>query len=842
MCNRPIYLYNSIEGQIRALADLSFTLHDYEAAASNYRLVLSDYKKDKALRHVAAASEMLAVCHLLLGTEPKKQDEYLDAAYSNYLKVTHLRHAVRATLLHADLLQARGRPGEAAEKLLRVTISDPNDLRSALMYEQAALSFLLIKSGGAHVRKYALHLVHAGHRFLKAGHKAHGLRCYLSALSVYAHKGWTHVNDHVYSALAKHSIATQMVAEAVDFYVKLLGNQEHKPLERQQIYLRDFIMVIRQHCPTRVITNLTLPAIDTASLRVSGGDGSGHDFTTRDDSPLHKEGPYGWSALEEALVDPRRWRERMKQGRSALQNLRAALPDPVPRNQRSVVVGEETVWHVQLHNPLLVPLELHDLTLAYTFSSSGPEQGKESGGGAGGTGAQDDGGAGGDGANAGGEEPWGEGEGDGGTGDTSQDRPLRVEKLKVTLEAGTRKEVAIKLCALKEGWVFVRGLRWRLGGAVRCVRAFGEHETKRHRGGAASAKPPDSRTNPSAAHADPRFVMRAVPPMPRLQVRVHGLPKRALYGELMRCTLDISNVGSRPAASLTLAPSHPAFFASASGVSEDLFEDSGASAADAAAQAWPDTPYDPEAEVQPPTIILPLGREGEGLAAGEVTRVPLWCRAARPGTHELRLLFSYTPMPDAAAVMGYRLCEVEETLHVLPSLRASVHMRSSAADMNALKLALQLDHAGAEGADQGQDDDLHVVELSLLSQKWRLAAAEGANSNSRRVRLRPGNKAMVYLPVGPVACAESESPGQSLPASAGTRQGGKGGVGEGESLVSTVALAAEGAGEGEGAGAGAGVGAVKSVVLTGSPLKTFLGAFEKRLQGVAYWNEQVSTS
>jgi hypothetical protein len=28
-------------------------------------------------------------------------------------------------------------------------------------------------------------------------------------------------------------------------------------------------------------------------------------------------------------------------------------------------------------------------------------------------------------------------------------------------------------------------------------------------------------------------------------------------------------------------------------------------------------------------------------------------------------------MPDAAAVMGYRLCEVEQALHVLPSLRAS---------------------------------------------------------------------------------------------------------------------------------------------------------------------------
>jgi hypothetical protein len=34
------------------------------------------------------------------------------------------------------VLRARGRASEAAEKLLRVTVSDPNDLRSAVVYEQ----------------------------------------------------------------------------------------------------------------------------------------------------------------------------------------------------------------------------------------------------------------------------------------------------------------------------------------------------------------------------------------------------------------------------------------------------------------------------------------------------------------------------------------------------------------------------------------------------------------------------------------------------------------------------------------------------------------------------------
>jgi hypothetical protein len=36
----------------------------------------------------------------------------------------------------------------------------------------------------------------------------------------------------------------------------------------QQIYLRDFMTVVRQHCPTRVITSLSLPSISDASLRI----------------------------------------------------------------------------------------------------------------------------------------------------------------------------------------------------------------------------------------------------------------------------------------------------------------------------------------------------------------------------------------------------------------------------------------------------------------------------------------------------------------------------------------------------------------------------------------------
>ena len=81
--------------------------------------------------------------------------------------------------------------------------------------------------------------------------------------------------------------------------------------------------------------------------------------------------------------------------------------------------GEEMVWHIQLHNPLQVPLELHDLTLAYTFSEGEEvkEAGGTGGGGGGGDGAHGDGREDEAGARAGGEEPWEEGEGNGGGGE-----------------------------------------------------------------------------------------------------------------------------------------------------------------------------------------------------------------------------------------------------------------------------------------------------------------------------------------------------------------------------------------------------------------------------------------
>jgi trafficking protein particle complex subunit 8 len=91
------------------------------------------------------------------------------------------QYAVRATLLSVQCLGGKTLPGEAAKQLIRMT-SEECDLRSALLLEQAALCFLSSKPQLP--RKYAFHMVLAGHRYSKAQQRKHSLRCYRQAYQV----------------------------------------------------------------------------------------------------------------------------------------------------------------------------------------------------------------------------------------------------------------------------------------------------------------------------------------------------------------------------------------------------------------------------------------------------------------------------------------------------------------------------------------------------------------------------------------------------------------------------------------------------------------------------------
>lgn len=90
--------------------------------------------------------------------------------------------ATRATLLLCELLVNREMYGEAAKMFIQMTNED-SDLRSALLLEQAAYAFLKSLKP-LMLRKYAFHMVLAGHRYSKATQRKQSLSCYQQAYQV----------------------------------------------------------------------------------------------------------------------------------------------------------------------------------------------------------------------------------------------------------------------------------------------------------------------------------------------------------------------------------------------------------------------------------------------------------------------------------------------------------------------------------------------------------------------------------------------------------------------------------------------------------------------------------
>jgi hypothetical protein len=102
----PRYLFNSVEAQIRSLAEAAAMLQDWDLAISSYKLLIPDMKRDKAYRGVGLASISVALCLFMQGAKQSTQDEYLDAGASPHHPLRRSCVSIRAI----DIVRFRG-PG-----------------------------------------------------------------------------------------------------------------------------------------------------------------------------------------------------------------------------------------------------------------------------------------------------------------------------------------------------------------------------------------------------------------------------------------------------------------------------------------------------------------------------------------------------------------------------------------------------------------------------------------------------------------------------------------------------------------------------------------------------------
>lgn len=191
--------------------------------------------------------------------------------------------------------------GEAAKQLIRMT-SEDSDLRSALLLEQASYCFLYSTKPNM-FRKYAFHMVLAGHRFSKAGQKKHALRCYKQAFQVYQDKGWSLAEDHIHFTIGRLA-GNLKLSEGSSSLACLLSSGSKQTPAQQITYLREYLQMQLQlnvEDPKRQLPVLPLPIVEDNSSRVlvSVTSSSGLMRAFEPDSPADS---VRWSRMEELAV------------------------------------------------------------------------------------------------------------------------------------------------------------------------------------------------------------------------------------------------------------------------------------------------------------------------------------------------------------------------------------------------------------------------------------------------------------------------------------------------------------------------------------------------------------
>ncbi|XP_060631208.2 trafficking protein particle complex subunit 8 isoform X5 [Anolis sagrei] len=375
-----LYPPEAPELQIRKMADLCFLVQHYELAYSCYHTAKKDFLNDQAMLYAAGALEMAAVSAFLQPGAPRPYPaHYMDTAIQTYRDICkNMMLAERCVLLSAEILKSQIKYSEAAALLIRLTSEQSawmgmdSDLRSALLLEQAAHCFINMKS--PMVRKFAFHMILAGHRYSKAGQKKHALRCYCQAMQVYKGKGWSLAEDHINFTIGRQSFTLRQLDNAISAFRHILINDSKQTASQQGAFLREYLYVYRnvsQLSPDGPLPQLPLPYINSSATRVFFG----HD---RRPAEGEKQAATHISLDQEYDSDfSQQWKELEEQVVSTA-NKGITLPNFQPTqyclnkysdNSRFpiAVVEEPITVEVAFRNPLKVPLLLTDLSLLWKF-------------------------------------------------------------------------------------------------------------------------------------------------------------------------------------------------------------------------------------------------------------------------------------------------------------------------------------------------------------------------------------------------------------------------------------------------------------------------------------------
>ncbi|KAI1298025.1 Trafficking protein particle complex 8, partial [Mortierella claussenii] len=626
-----VYPHASPEAQMRKLADWAFMLRDYKFASSVYETVKKDFASDKAWKYYGGAQEMIGLC-LLMTPQPlgskSDVDHYFESAVNSYIhKARSSFFGCRATLLCYELFKQRNLYRESPTTLTRMT-AEASDLRNGLFLEQAAHCYL--KLPRPQVRKYAFHMIMAGHRFNKADQKEHAYRCYMAASHVYESKGWALVDDHISCALGRQSYQLGKSEEVLDHYKKLLRESRQSP-QQQAVYMKEFLSVYRSYTnqieadPLReTFPEFPLPVVlgSTARIVLSTAQSANEDSDA-------------WAELEGGL-----------QNSSTLSGGRTVS-----------AVGEHVLATIDVKNPLQIPLILTDVILGCEHSTSTttftvPVDPAEEAHLA----LYDQ------------QSPSFEGKVSFNAFDCD-----RIDR--IILEPGQVRTLTFEILPKQEGQIKVMGLHCNVEGQVHAYKEIVKRGKRLNK--------TKEQMMSQVYEEDKSLDILVAPEMPLLDVEFMASPEMLLSGEVCELSLEIKNRGKKGLKNLTVRMSHPTFFC----IGEKKEDgDLGLYNKGKSNTAVETVQVDNSLQLCTTQKILDAV-----LAPGESIKIPSWLRGENIGKHSFLFVFSYESEQEGTA-MGVRTLRHTVTAQVLPSLKINAFTRPSTKGLNEFILGIETEN------------------------------------------------------------------------------------------------------------------------------------------------------
>ena len=740
------YSYRSPEKEIRLAADLAFSLRDHETAAHHYRLLQSDFKADRAYRHLACAHESLAEALACVSSGDSRAwdassrreiDAAFDAAVAAHRKLSAPATAPetsawtwRVSHSRAVFLASAGAHRDAARTL--ATMSSDECLshhHAACASEAAAFSFL--RAAPPLPRKFAMHAVLAGHRFAQAGFRAHAVRCYASALPVYetprlssalsrggdeasgetetasffpdgsrVKTPWARAREHLHFALGRQITKCGTLPSGVAHFEKLLRCADGVSAAAQETYVREFLFVegggarpdeasaAPPGAPSDAFLGACLPEIDAGDVIVSFEDDRATAAASAASVAVSEE---TWRALESDGVVPARLADAGSGGATWLNAPSAGRKKKNGGEQTGVCAAGETVFvETRFRNPLAIPIAAADVSLRCAFETSGDDASDAA--------ADDDAAA-----------------------------LVSTPATTVTLRPLETRRVRLACVPRREGTLRVLGVSWRL-----CVgedSGTGARATQRR----ANFAPFDVRAARARRGADgvswvrdvpreKRLALRVTPAMPRLECRVLGAPASMPVGAVAKLTLVARNVARRDAARSPDGLAVAALRVRVRSPGEALVALADASAARRVDDAG-------------------LGSRGGGsvfepaawrtVRPGEEVSIDLYARPTRAGALALPFVVCYEPPEPAPPSLRFRVSRVAATTRVTPGLDVSARVSDAAAHPAARVVRVAARNVSGSGDARAYAFRLRAVRL--------LPAANAPSETTRppRVFLRP---------------------------------------------------------------------------------------------------------